>query len=375
MNRHDGTPNEHILKEQGLRSHSHHNFTLSKTKGTKRIERHEKHKRSMTPTAYTTRTPMRRNMYPTNTKGYKLEFTFQKGNYGLYWSAIIIDPESMKQGENVAIKMVNLEKIGSSSHIMDILQNEMDVVSTLAHGNVLTFHTSFTADKELWIIMPMAKSGNLNSIIQVKSKVGIQDEALVASILLQIINGLQYLHSFGFLHGDIKSENILVHQDGKMQLSNFGQTEKLYYEEKMMKFVGSPCWMAPEKIEQVNGYDLKSDVWSLGITAIEICQGKVPYQDYKPMQAAIKIYNGAPPQLSTYIEWSFELKSFIADCLNKDPIKRPSMSQLLQRHSRFFRKANGKAYIKENLLNEMLPFGVENVNEDILKIGQLYKEK
>jgi len=81
-------------------------------------------------------------------------------------------------------------------------------------------------------------------------------------------------------------------------LSNFGQTEKIKYEEKMMKFVGSPCWMAPEKIAQQSGYDLKSDVWSFGMTIIEICEGTVPYLDYKPMQAAIKIYNGAAPVLS-----------------------------------------------------------------------------
>ena len=94
--------------------------------------------------------------------------------------------------------------------------------------------------------MPLAKPGNLGSII---SKEGIQNEVLIASILLQLVQGLSYLHSFGLLHGDIKAENVLVQDDGKLLLSNFGQTEKIKYEEKMMKFVGSPCWMAPEKIE------------------------------------------------------------------------------------------------------------------------------
>ena len=73
--------------------------------------------------------------------------------------------------------------------------------------------------------------------------------------------------------------------------------------------------MAPEKIEQKNGYDLKADVWSLGMTAIEICQGNVPYSDLKPMQAAMKVYMEDPPTLSKYFNWSDEIKLFIADCL------------------------------------------------------------
>jgi len=157
--------------------------------------------------------------------------------------------------------------------------------------------------------------------------------------------GLVYLHSKNLVHGDIQASNILVQTDGRLMIGKFKSIMKIKHGEKVMDFLGNPCFMAPEKIEQKNGYDLKADVWSLGMTAIEICQGSVPYCDLEPMQAAMKIYLGESPTLSKYFEWSPELKNFIKDCLQKDPKQRISSSKILSKHSKLFSRVQGTSII------------------------------
>ena len=91
------------------------------------------------------------------------------------------------------------------------------------------------------------------------------------------MEGLVYIHQKQLVHKDIKCENILIDKEGSIKLGKFSYGQSLKTGEKIMSFVGSPCWMSPEKIEQKDGYDIKSDIWSLGITAIEMANGKVPF--------------------------------------------------------------------------------------------------
>ena len=129
---------------------------------------------------------------------------------------------------------------------------------------------------------------------------GVKDEVMIATILKQIVEGLAYFHSKGLIHRDIKADNLLVHESGQLLLSNFSLTTSIKYSNKILTFVGSPCWMAPEKIEQKDGYDLKSDIWSLGITALELTSGDVPFSKLAPMKAMMSIFNSEPPSLSKY---------------------------------------------------------------------------
>ena len=126
--------------------------------------------------------------------------------------------------------------------------------------------------------MPLLDAGSVHDLtIKKYSDRRIKDEVLLASILKQIVEGLSYFHEMGFIHRDLKSQNILMNESGRVVIGDFGIADSLKNGTKMLTFVGSPCWMAPEVMEQTNGYDVKADIWSLGITAIEIAEGVIPF--------------------------------------------------------------------------------------------------
>lgn len=150
--------------------------------------------------------------------------------------------------EKVAIKIISLDSFNREVTIDDI-NNEINIISKCHHKNVLKYYTSFTSDKELWVVMPLMSAGSLNKIMKTKAKNGIKDETLISAILIQIIEGLTYFHNKQLMHRDIKAENILVNENGQMVISNFGLTTTIKHTHKIITFVGSPQWMAPEKIE------------------------------------------------------------------------------------------------------------------------------
>ena len=151
-------------------------------------------------------------------------------------------------------------------------------MSKCNHPNLNKYFCSFIAEKELWIVMPLLDAGNLQNLTAIKfPEKRIKDEVLLASILKQIVEGLSYFHNMGFIHRDLKAENVLMNESGKVVISDFGVADSLKNGFKMLTFVGSPCHMAPEVMEQTTGYDIKADIWSLGITAIELAEGVVPF--------------------------------------------------------------------------------------------------
>ena len=170
-------------------------------------------------------------------------------------------------------------------------------------------------------------------IMQHSFNTGLKDENVIALILREALKGLEYLHSTGRIHRDVKAGNILVHEDGSIKLCDFGVSAWLI--EAGMKrdgrqtFVGTPCWMAPEVMEQVHGYDYKADIWSLGITAMELAKGQAPLAQFPPMRILLLTLQNPPPSLegSTY---SKTFQNFVEVCLQKDPSKRPTASKLLE---------------------------------------------
>jgi len=131
--------------------------------------------------------------------------------------------------------------------------------------------------------------------------------------------------------------------DGNVNLSDFGVSAHYKTGHKRQTFVGSPCWMAPEIMESQNtneGYDFKCDIWSLGITAIELTRGEAPNSELPAMRVLIAIMNGEPPTVNKYETfWSQEFKDFVAACLVKNPSLRPSCSELLEKHKKFLSQA------------------------------------
>ncbi|KAH7131908.1 kinase-like domain-containing protein [Dendryphion nanum] len=253
------------------------------------------------------------------------------GSFGKVYKGI-----DRRTGQLVAIKVIDVE---NAEDEVDDIVSEISILSGMSSPYVTKYYGSYLHGSDLWIVMEFCSGGSCADLM----KPGTMNEAEIAVICKELLMGLSYLHEDGKLHRDIKAANILVGANGQIKLADFGVSGQLSATmTKKNTFVGTPFWMAPEVIRQ-SGYDGKADIWSLGITALEMANGEPPYADIHPMKVLFLIPKNPSPQLTGNFSNAF--KDFVDLCLRKDPKERPSAKQLLQ-HT-FIRKAGKPARLQE----------------------------
>lgn len=224
----------------------------------------------------------------------------------------------------VAIKILNLDTF--QDDVQDV-QREIMLLSQLSQSdvqNVTRYHTSFLQGSKLWIIMDYCSGGSIRTLL----KAGTIEEKYSAVIMREVLIVLIYIHKEGIIHRDIKAANILVTNEGRVQLCDFGVAAQLSTAQlRRTSMIGTPYWMAPEVIQEGAGYNQKADIWSLGVTLYEITTGHPPYAEQEVTRAMHLIPRQKPARLEG-TQYSSALKEFVAKCLDEQPEERATAEEL-----------------------------------------------
>lgn len=239
-----------------------------------------------------------------------------EGSYGSVYKALHKESEQV-----LAIKQVPVD-----TDLQEIIK-EISIMQQCDSPYVVKYYGSYFKNTDLWIVMEYCGAGSVSDIMRLRKKTLSEDE--IATILIDTLKGLEYLHLRRKIHRDIKAGNILLNSEGHAKLADFGVAGQLT--DTMAKrntVIGTPFWMAPEVIEEI-GYDCVADIWSLGITALEMAEGKPPYGDIHPMRAIFMIPTKPPPSFRDPDIWSPEFIDFVSLCLVKNPEERATATDLL----------------------------------------------
>ncbi|XP_068145934.1 serine/threonine-protein kinase hippo [Drosophila tropicalis] len=267
-------------------------------------------------------------------KVFDIMYKLGEGSYGSVYKAVHKESSSI-----VAIKLVPVE-----SDLHEIIK-EISIMQQCDSPYVVRYYGSYFKQYDLWICMEYCGAGSVSDIMRLRKKTLTEDE--IATIMSDTLKGLVYLHLRRKIHRDIKAANILLNTEGYAKLADFGVAGQLT--DTMAKrntVIGTPFWMAPEVIEEI-GYDCVADIWSLGITALEMAEGKPPYGDIHPMRAIFMIPQKPPPSFREPDRWSTEFIDFVSKCLVKDPDERATATELLEHE--FIRNAKHRSILKPML--------------------------
>jgi serine/threonine-protein kinase 24/25/MST4 len=255
------------------------------------------------------------------------------GGFGSVYRGMI-----RKTGQVCAIKVIDLEE--TSDDIITISREIAALTQGKACPQLTNYYGSVVHGTKLWIAMEFLDGGSVLDLVKRK----LLKEKHISIIVREVLLGLAYLQMEGKIHRDIKAANILLSTEGAVKLGDFGASRQLTDTvAKCNTFVGSPYWMAPEVMMQ-SQYDGKADIWSLGVTCLEMTTGKPPHAAIHPLKVMNMIVRNEPPMLEGE-QWTKEFKNFVSMCLIKDASKRPPLHILL-RHP-FIKKAKKVKDLKE----------------------------
>eukprot|EP01119_Soliformovum_irregulare_P018609 TRINITY_DN5748_c0_g1_i1.p1 TRINITY_DN5748_c0_g1~~TRINITY_DN5748_c0_g1_i1.p1 ORF type:complete len:756 (-),score=196.51 TRINITY_DN5748_c0_g1_i1:23-2290(-) len=245
------------------------------------------------------------------------------GSHGEVYRAISKETKCM-----VAVKIVPID--GENDEETKQMLTEITIMKKLKSPYVTEYFGSYIKGGNLWISMELFEGGSAHNVMKALGK-GFNEEQ-IRSIVYQVIRALVTMHDAKMIHRDLKADNILLNRKGHAKLGDFGVSRKMMTNAgKKMTATGSPYWIAPEVMTSEN-YNSEIDVWSLGITAIELAERQPPYYSYLPFRAMFLIGDSKkpPPHLTAPEAWSSDFNNFIRACLIKDPTKRPSSHRMLK---------------------------------------------
>ncbi|XP_075896017.1 LOW QUALITY PROTEIN: myosin-IIIb [Nelusetta ayraudi] len=268
--------------------------------------------------------------------------TIGKGTYGKVYRVT-----SRKDGSQAAVKVLD-----PINDVDEEIEAEYNILRSLSnHPNVVKFYGMFyksdnLSGGQLWLVLELCNGGSVTELIKGLLIRGCRlQEPVISYILYSALLGLQHLHNNRIIHRDVKGNNILLTAEGGVKLVDFGVSAQLTSARlRRNTSVGTPFWMAPEVIaceQQYDySYDARCDVWSLGITAIELADGDPPLAEMHPVKALFKIPRNPSPTLRNPEQWCRSFCHFIGQCLIKDFEARPSVTHLLEHP--FIKQAHGK---------------------------------
>ncbi|TVU31985.1 hypothetical protein EJB05_23701 [Eragrostis curvula] len=288
-------------------------------------------------------------------------FTVNPGDYRLLEEvgygahAVVHRAVFLPRNEVVAVKCLDLDQLNNN---IDEIQREAQIMSLIDHPNVIRAFCSFVVEHSLWVVMPFMTEGSCLHLMKIAYPDGFE-EPVIGSILKETLKALEYLHNQGQIHRDVKAGNILIDAAGTVKLGDFGVSACMFdrgdRQRSRNTFVGTPCWMAPEVLQPGTGYNFKADIWSFGITALELAHGHAPFSKYPPMKVLLMTLQNAPPGLDYDRDRRFSkaFKEMVAMCLVKDQTKRPTAEKLLK-HS-FFKNAKPPELTMKGILTDLPP--------------------
>lgn len=292
-----------------------------------------------------------------STSQYKRTEVIGRGKFGIVYKGY-----NKQTKQVVAIKVLNLDT--HDDEVLDV-QQEIQFLTQLKNvPNVTHYHGSILNDTNLWIIMDYCAGGSVRTLL----KAGVFEERYIAVIVRELLFALQAVHKLGVIHRDLKSANVLITNEGDVQLCDFGVAAQLTSNSvKRTTMAGTPYWMAPEVIREGDHYNVKADIWSLGITIYEVATGNPPYCDKDAMWAMQMISKLTPPRLEGR-GYSPALKECIALCLDESPDERPLAEDLMKcKLMKFYR--NYQTSILREVISKYLLWRDHNSSRDSLFIN------